>query len=1010
MTHALGSMLAASLASAVLHAADREAVVDMGPHQQTILQISEASDGSGGTILTTNSYVQVETGLNFRDDYGAWVPSVAGFDLIQGGATAWRGQHKVSLAANLNAAGSVQVRLPDNQVLRSHPYALAWYDTATGESVLIGEIQDCRGYQVADDQIIYPGAFTDIEADIRYTFSKAGFEQDVILREQPPTPETFGLRSETSRLEVWTEFPESPEPQKRSISKDVQSASVVAGELTDDEVLDFGSAQIGTGRAFDLSKAEESLSLVVKHWIRVEQDRSFLVEAVSLKSVEDSLRTLPEAPEGAWKERKPSKRLQAMRTTPKKPAPSKTETAEIRRVRPGSDDILIAQVSRPGLVMDYLTLNTSQANYTFASDETYHVTGAVILTGTTTFEGGAVIKLDTGTSARLEVQGPLNFGGAPYKPVVFTADDDTTVGETIAGAVPGNLSSLFYGSGSGSLTFNNANSINLKYARFNHLRRALSFTSGASLVHSIWHAQFVRCQEGLAPANTVNLRNVLFNNVTKVLAGTAATVNCQHVSANVGTHFNFNNAATLSFVNSLVVQVTTLGNTQTGFAPDTASSGAAIFQSASGGNHYLLPTSPYRNVGSTSIDSTLGTELRAMTTEAPQVLTGTIALDTTLFPRVARDTDTPDKGYHYTPLDYVLKQVATTQSLRLTNGVAVAVAGTHGVDLQSGGKLISEGRPENLNRISRWHNVQEQSASEGNGGPMTKITANYGSGRPVIQLRFTELSALSKSGAMLLENGYSQPFNSLTLEFCQSRNVGVHDLYPVDGSAETVILRNNLFERARTSINKSSVYSANTPLTVDVYNNLFWRGTVMVTYDNGSVNPTWTFKDNLFDGTSQVLNGSGWSTYILRTHNGFTIGTATNYNGSNGKTGLSTDYQINGTWGNRYYPASGAAPSLASLIDTGSRTRESAGLYHFTVKSVATTKEGADIPTTVDVGFHYVGLSGSGMPNDYDGDGLPDYFEDRNGNNAIDSGETHWQVSNGALGAGGGLIVFTPLN
>jgi len=997
------------MGAVVLRAADREAVTDLGPHQQTILQISEASDGTGGTILSTNSYVQVETGLNYRDDYGAWVPSVAGFDLIPGGATAWKGQHKVSLPSNLNAAGSVQVRLPDNQLLRSHPYALAWYDTATGESVMIGEIQDCQGYQIADDQIIYPGAFTDIEADIRYTFSKAGFEQDVILREQPPAPEAFGLQSETSRLEVWTEFPEAPEPEKRSVSKEVQAASLAAGELTDDEVLDFGSAQIGTGRAFDLSNAEESLSLVVKHWIRVEQDRKFLVEAVPLESVEESLRTLPAAPEGAWRERKPSRRLQAMRATPRKPATPRAESAEIRRVRPGSDDVLIAQVSRPGLVVDYLTLNTSQANYTFASDETYHVTGAVILTGTTTFEGGTVIKLDTATSARLEVQGPLNFGGGPYTPVVFTADDDTTVGQTIAGAVPANLSSLYYGSGSAALSLNNANAVNLKYARFSHLRRALYFTSGASLVHSIWHAQFVRCQEGLAPANTVNLRNVLFNNVTKVLAGTAATVNCQHVTANVGTHFNFNNAAALSFVNSLVVQVTTLGNTQTGFAPDTASSGAAIFQPAAGGNHYLLPTSPYRNAGSTSIDSTLATDLRAMTTEAPQILTGTIAFDTTLLPRVARDTDAPDKGYHYTPLDYVVKQVATTQPLRLTNGVAVAVAGTHGVDLQSGGKFLSEGRAENLNRISRWHNVQEQSATEGNGGPMTKITANYGSGRPVIQLRFTELTALSKSGVAILDNGYTQPFNSLTLEFCQSRNVGIHDLYPVEGSAETVMLRNNLFERARTSINKSSVYSANTPLTVDVYNNLFWRGTVMVTYDTGTVNPTWAFKDNLFDGTAQVLNGTGWSTYTLRTHNGFTSGTATTYNGSNGKTGLSTDYQVNGSWGNRYYPASGTAPSLASLIDTGSRSREAAGLYHFTVKSATNTKEGADSSTTVDVGFHYVGFASTGLPFDYDGDGLPDYLEDRNGNNAVDSGETHWQVSNGVLGSVGGLVVFTPL-
>jgi hypothetical protein len=33
-------------------------------------------------------------------------------------------------------------------------------------------------------------------------------------------------------------------------------------------------------------------------------------------------------------------------------------------------------------------------------------------------------------------------------------------------------------------------------------------------------------------------------------------------------------------------------------------------------------------------------------------------------------------------------------------------------------------------------------------------------------------------------------------------------------------------------------------------------------------------------------------------------------------------------------------------------------------------------------------------PLDYDGDGLPDYFEDRNGNNVTDTGETNWQDQN----------------
>jgi len=47
---------------------------------------------------------------------------------------------------------------------------------------------------------------------------------------------------------------------------------------------------------------------------------------------------------------------------------------------------------------------------------------------------------------------------------------------------------------------------------------------------------------------------------------------------------------------------------------------------------------------------------------------------------------------------------------------------------------------------------------------------------------------------------------------------------------------------------------------------------------------------------------------------------------------------------------------------------------------------------------------------DTDGDGLPDYFEDRDGDGSVDAGETDWTASNSGISGPAGLQVFTPLD
>src|SRR5205085_4130181 len=119
--------------------------------------------------------------------------------------------------------------------------------------------------------------------------------------------------------------------------------------------------------------------------------------------------------------------------------------------------------------------------------------------------------------------------------------------------------------------------------------------------------------------------------------------------------------------------------------------------------------------------------------------------NTTLSPQAERDTDTPDLGYHYPALDWAVGGIVITNcTLTLTNGVAVAVYDLDGLKLRAGGKLISEGRPLQLNRLVRYNAVQEQPTFWGATGASMSLVA-FQDNASELTFRLTEVGQLANS-------------------------------------------------------------------------------------------------------------------------------------------------------------------------------------------------------------------------------------------------------------------------
>lgn len=958
----------------------------------------EHEDGEEEEVI--HSYTELSSGLNYwNEDAGAWEESRAVIEPHRGGAVAQFGQQKVIFANNLNTLGSVEILASDGVLLKASVLGLGYFDALSGKSVILAELKNSMGELIGDNQILYRDAFDGVEADVLYTYSLSGLEQDVILRENPPAPSEYGLPNLTTRLEVMTEWYDAPEPTKKARSvgrrvSDLQLRDQMAEPDLIDEDVSFGEVSIGQGRAFWQNQRNGEPGHfevpVGKKWENI-NGRTFLFESVQYEDIETELDKLPAARQGVRLEEKSSGLVPVSLTYKQRKLPE-TQFSEPTNLKIAhSNEENLPDV--PGFVIDYVTLSGSYSNYTFRGNNTYYLSLNCFFNGTTTIEGGTVIKYPSGGNYEAYIQGDLDCETDLFRPAFITAKDDNTVGQTISGST--GTPSGFYG-WSGLRLFSSASAATIHDLIIRNTACPLYIQNGES-ANRVYNVKIIDAQYGVRAESTsdVELGNVLIDDCsyTAFYTDSTSNINGAHITLHATTKVGFTSGSNVELKNSLIVDVDTIYNyTNRGQSHNVELSNYFdAFQSVGSGDFYLKTSSIYRDFSNAATISTdLHDELRRQTTYPPgNVLPFNLQItsNTTLGPTVQRDSDTLDLGYHYPPIDVavyycVVSGVDTT--LDIEPGTVVAVYGSIGFLPHPTVTINAIGEPLNPIVFVQYRHVQEQFSawSYYTGATCTFVDPYWQNVGWNSELTLNMNYCLVTGGTVVnaFTNSYTLKHGTFTnSEFYNSRIFSFSTM-------GDITLKNNLFKDCLLSFPVSG------PVIFTFFNNTMKGGNMYFSIAYG----TRDIVDNVFEETYiSVSYPSG----INHHHNGY-INQSSTFTPIN-----SSDVTINGFYAwdtgplGKFYHPSGSA-----LIDAGSRSGGLAGLYYFTT----TTNQVAEGSSTVDMGYHYHIVDASGNLIDSDGDLILDILEDSDGDGVIDPGETDpFNSENGTTGVSG-LQVFFP--
>lgn len=1003
------------------------AVVSEDGNSSVMQRIVYELDANGNVIQKTHSYTEMATGLHYQQN-GQWLDSKEEIDIQPNGtASATQGQHQAYFPGDLYN-GQIELVTPDGLQLKSQPLGLSYYDGTN--IVMFAVLTNSAGQVLGNNQVIYTNAFTGVTADLLYTYTKGGFEQDVILRQQPPTPESLGLNADTARLQIYTEFFSPPQP-----SIDSGDLPPQAGITLNDESLGFGQMQMVPGRAFLLGQnAQDAGAMVAKNWVTLE-GRQFLVEEVPVDAIVDGLAALPLTAMSSSSSRNSMMASKHLKLPPKRYANGHSKTMSFAKAK---------HSSMKGLVLDYQTLNSSLTNYVFKADTTYYISGTASLYGTPTFEGGTVIKYASGASIQFNAANVPLWISSPYQPIVFTAKDDNSVGEHISGS--SGSPSGYYATYALNFASGNRHDIpTFSNFRISYATTGIYITSsglGFSPSPTIKDGQFVNCEYACYFYGVIgSIYNVLFANIaTNFSSLNIFDLDMEQVTfANVSSLLSPGATApgdAYDFENCIFANVGSFGGYSPGIPPDGLNNGfyncpstfgsAPVttsvypFQTVGAGSYYLTNGCAFLNAGISNIYAALKVDLAKKTTYPPIVYSGvSVTAATTLSPQAQRDTGLAySLGYHYDPLDYVYSASYLYTNLTVTAGTAIGLFDSTGdlgfligLSLKDGANLTLTGTATQPCYVADHATVQEGgngnwNNSYGQGGIL--IHGSGASPIPQINATFTKWPGLSAGDAHFQDPGgygYSDDYGVASLNNCEFYVTAVCTYRP------SYYFTNCLFFREQTTY-----WDQRDAASCTFQNCTFYNGFFTLCRSSGQSASFWDVQNTTFDGTA-ILNSdnyAGNTNYTCFSYNAYNTGNSNWLVQSYGYTVtnklevvsshdviVTNGYNWQSSWFGNFY-----LPTNSPLLHVGSTNANLLGLYHYTI----TTNQVVEGTNIVSIGYHYVATDAYGNPLDTNGDGIADYLEDANGNGVFDTGDLgEWKVSPFGLGGVNQLQVFTPL-